>query len=112
MAGVVTHLDLLEAIAGEFPSQHEPYAPLSIHENAEGGLTIDGMASVYDVAHKLGVDYTPDGHFATIAGLVLHSLGRMPAVGDQLDWQGWRIKVKQMDGRRIAKLKVHKIVEE
>ncbi|MBL8713965.1 MAG: TerC family protein [Alphaproteobacteria bacterium] len=112
VAGVVTHLDLLEAIAGEFPSQHEPYAPLSIHENAEGSLTIDGMASVYDVAHKLGVDYTPDGHFATIAGLVLHSLGRMPAVGDQLDWQGWRIKVKQMDGRRIAKLKVHKIVEE
>ncbi len=112
VAGVVTHLDLLEAIAGEFPSQHEPYAPLSIHENAEGGLTIDGMASVYDVAHKLAVDYTPDGHFATIAGLVLHSFGRMPVVGDKLDWQGWRLEVRQMDGRRIAKIKAKKIPQE
>lgn len=110
--GVITHIDLLEAIAGEFPSQDEPYAPPPIREGADGTISVDGTASIYDVCHRLGVDYTPDGSFATIAGLVLHNMGRMPKKGDTMDWQGWRFDIRQMEGRRIARIRITKIPDE
>ncbi len=110
--GVVTHIDLLEAIAGEFPSQDEPYLQPAIRGKADGTFSVDGTASIYDVAGKLGLDVVQDGHFSTVAGFVLHALGRMPAAGDHVDWQGWRLEVRQMDGRRISKIKISKQAED
>jgi CBS domain containing-hemolysin-like protein len=112
VVGVVTHIDLLEAIAGEFPSQDEPYTQPSIRENADGSWSIDGSASIYDLCNKMGVDYSPDGHFATVGGLVLHNLGHMPKKGDTLDWLGWRVEVRQMEGNRVARLRFTRLAED
>lgn len=109
--GLVTHLDLLEAIAGEFPDRDAPEA-LSITPTGEGSFTIDGLTSIYDVINKLGVNYTPDGRFATIAGLILHDLGRFPSQGDVMEWQGYKLTVQKMDGRRVDTIKVEKVAEE
>lgn len=98
--GVVTHLDVLEAIAGEFPDRDDQ-GELSIVEEPDGSLVIDGMTSIYDVINKLGIGYQPDGRFATIAGLVLHDLGRFPRPGDAMEWEGYKVTVGKMDGRRI-----------
>lgn len=108
--GVVTHIDLLEAVAGEFPSQDEPYTS-SMRESADGSVIVDGLTSIYDVCHKLGVDDTLDGRFTTIGGLVLHQLGRMPAKGDKMDWHGWRLEVRRMEGRRVAEVALKKPAE-
>jgi putative hemolysin len=102
--GVVTHLDLLEAIAGEFPERDEPNT-LDVVEHADGSTLVDGMASIYDICNRLGVNYTPDGRFATVAGLVLHELGRFPTAGDSMEWQGWKVTVDKMDGRRVEKIR-------
>ena len=77
----------------------------------DGSYLIDGMASIYDVRTRLGVDYTPDGRFATIAGLVLHELGRFPQQGDSMPWCGYALHVEKMDGRRIDKIRVVKIAD-
>jgi putative hemolysin len=47
--------------------------------------------------------------FHTVAGLVLHRFGVLPSVGDTFDYQGWRIEVVDLDGRRIDKLLVSKL---
>jgi CBS domain containing-hemolysin-like protein len=106
MAGVVTRLDLLEAIAGEFPD-HEDEKPLISEE--EGALVIDGMSSIYDLRSRLGVDYEPDGRFSTVAGLMLHELGHMPEKGAILDWSGWKLEVIEMQGRRISKIRAERL---
>lgn len=106
MAGVVTRLDLLEAIAGEFPD-HEDEKPLIAEE--EGALVIDGMSSIYDLRSRLGVDYEPDGRFSTVAGLMLHELGHMPEKGATLDWSGWKLEVMEMQGRRISKIRAERL---
>lgn len=111
--GVVTHIDLLEAIAGEFPSQEEPYAPPPIREAGDGTFIADGAASIYDVCNKLGLDLPEGDHFTTIGGLVLHNIGgRLPQKGDTASWQGWRFEVRRMDGRRISLLRITKIPED
>lgn len=106
--GVITHLDLLEAITGEFPDMDEPGEVL-MDRQEDGSYLIDGMASIYDVRSELAVDYEPDGRFATIAGLVLHELGRFPQQGDSMEWLGWMIHVDRMDGRRIDEIRAVKI---
>jgi CBS domain containing-hemolysin-like protein len=105
--GVVTHIDLLEAIAGEFPDRDQP-DDVSIAEGENGELIVDGLTSIYDIRNKLGVDYEPDGRFGTIGGLVLHDLGRVPTMGDKLEWVGYEIEVIKMDSRRIDKVKMTK----
>ena len=47
-----------------------------------------------------------DGYFQTIAGFILHHLGRIPATGDVLIWHGLRFEVVDMDGNRIDKVLV------
>lgn len=106
--GVVTHLDVLEAITGEFPDMEEPDDILIDHQE-DGSYLVDGMASIYDVRNELQVDYEPDGRFATIAGLVLHELGRFPQQGDSMEWCGWIVQVAKMDGRRIDEILITKI---
>lgn len=108
--GVVTHVDLLEAIAGEFPDMDAP-DELLIAPQDDGSYLIDGMTSIYDVRTRLNVDYEPDGRFATIAGLVLHELGRFPQQGDSMPWCGYALHVERMDGRRIDKVRAVKITD-
>jgi CBS domain containing-hemolysin-like protein len=40
----------------------------------------------------------------TLAGLLLHTLRRVPAVGETLDLAGWRFEVLDLDGLRIDKV--------
>jgi CBS domain containing-hemolysin-like protein len=106
--GIVTHHDLLEAMAGEFPESDDEQADLEITVNEDSSYIIDGKASIYDVQNQTGLDYNPDGHFATMAGFILHEFARIPALNEDLEWNGWGIRILQMDGKRIGKVKLYK----
>jgi len=51
----------------------------------------------------------PVGDFQTLAGFVLHRLGRIPAQGDGFDFGGRRFEVAGMDGRRVDRVLVRKL---
>ena len=48
----------------------------------------------------------PDGPYETLAGFVLDRLGRIPQVTEMVEYDGWRIEVLAVDGRRIVTLRV------
>lgn len=106
--GIVTHHDLLEAIAGEFPESNEEPNDREIISCDENTFIIDGVASIYDVQSQTGLDYEPDGNFATMAGFILHEFARIPMQDEELEWKDWTIKILQLDGKRIAKIKISK----
>jgi putative hemolysin len=100
--GMVTLTDVLSAIAGDMPQEHE----LNIEEikrRADGTWLVDGRVPIIELADKLGLPAT-DGEFNTAAGLVLDRLARIPTEGDAFDLGGWKIEVLDMDGKRIDKL--------
>ena len=106
--GVVTPMDVLEAITGEFAGfdDDEP----KVVEREDGSLLIAGWMPVDEFAHRLGVSLDEDQHdFSTVAGLVLDIAGELPQAGHVVNWQGWRIEVIDMDGRRIDKLLVSRV---
>ncbi len=106
--GIVTVSDILTAIVGEVPVEGAP-APVDAVRREDGSWLIDGEIGIERFRDILGIEPLPgeqDGRFHTLAGFVLHRLGRVPAVGDRFEEAGHRFEVVDMDRGRIDKLLV------
>ena len=110
--GIVTPNDLLAAIAGEFASDQEQGSAANIVALDDGSMLIDGGMSADAMAGALDIDLPDDRDFATAAGFVLHILRRLPAEGDHFTEDGWHFQVVDMDGRKIDKLRVMRVVKD
>lgn len=105
--GVVTPMDVLEAITGEYAGwdDDEP----KIVEREDGSLLVAGWMPVDEFADRLGVQLSEDRDYSTVAGLVLELAGQLPQTGDRVLWHGWDIEVVDLDGRRVDKLLVTRL---
>tara|TARA_A100001391_G_scaffold103337_2_gene68899 strand:+ start:422 stop:1741 length:1320 start_codon:yes stop_codon:yes gene_type:complete len=104
--GIVTPVDLLTALVGDFVSDQDPGEAPGIVEREDGSLLVSGSLSADVLADRLAIEYGEDREFGTAAGYALHVLKRLPGEGEYFTDQGWRFEVIDMDGRRIDKLLV------
>jgi putative hemolysin len=104
--GIVTPVDLLTALVGQFASDQDDGAAPPIVERADGSLLVSGGMSADELADRLGLDYGDNREFATAAGFVLSVLKKLPVEGESFTEQGWHFEVLDMDGRKIDKLLV------
>jgi len=109
LEGVVTAIDILEMIAGDFPEAHDSGGVQPIVRREDGSFLVEGRADLDDLNKMLGLNVDEDGGFHTAAGLVLQRLGHLPAEGETLTYAGYRIEVIDMDERRIDKLLFKKL---
>ncbi len=106
--GVVTIEDVLEQIVGEIQDEYDQ-EEASIRKLGENVLVIDASLSLRDLADDYGIVLPRDGGYETLAGFVLARLGLVPKGGETLVFDGRRYSVLEMDGRRIARVKVEKL---
>jgi len=104
--GIITPVDLLTALVGDFASDQDAGDGPGVIERDDGSLLVAGSLSADVLADRLGLEYGEDREFGTAAGYALHVLKRLPGEGDHFTDQGWRFEVVDMDGRRIDKLLV------
>jgi len=104
--GIVTPVDLLTALVGNFLSDQDGAEGPGVVEREDGSLLVSGSLSADVLADRLGLEYGDDREFGTAAGYALHVLKRLPGEGDYFTDQGWLFEVVDMDGRRIDKLLV------
>ncbi len=109
--GIVTPVDLLTAIVGNFASDSDDGDLPSVVEREDGSLLVSGSLSADALADRLGLDYGEDREFGTAAGYALSVMKKLPAEGEHFNDQGWRFEVVDMDGRRIDKLLVSRVHE-
>ncbi|SEM87445.1 putative hemolysin [Gemmobacter aquatilis] len=102
--GIITPMDVLEAITGGFTDATEDEPKLV--EREDGSLLVAGWMPVDEFADRLGLSLRSDRDFETVAGLVIDTMGTLPVTGDRVLLEGWRIEVIDLDGRRIDKLLV------
>ena len=103
-AGIVTVEDLLEELVGEIYDETDRDVAGVEHE-PDGSLVLTGSFPVHDLA-DLGVEL-PEGHYATVAGLVLVALGRIPeGPGDTVAVDGWTATVLAVDHRAITRIRL------
>lgn len=103
LEGVVTAMDLLEMIAGDFPEGHDDDNNIVI-KREDGSFLVDGRAELDDLVKALDYDFGDASGYQTAAGLVLSHLGRLPHEGEVFEMPGWVIEIIDMDERRIDKL--------
>ena len=101
-AGLVTLEDLVEEIVGEIEDEHER-GPLSFERLSPTEVIASGGASLEEIAEELHLDL-PVETYDTIGGYVFGQLGRLPIVGDEVRFDGGRVRVLAMDRRRVARV--------
>ncbi|MDQ4103458.1 MAG: hemolysin family protein [Actinomycetota bacterium] len=104
-AGIVTLEDLVEEIVGDVRDEYDRMEISQVRSLDEQGWIISGLLRADEVADATGF-VMPEGDYETVAGLVLDRLGRIPDIGDEVEFDGWRLTVKRMDRRRIADLQL------
>ncbi len=104
--GIVTPVDLLTALVGQFVSDQDEGDAPSIVERTDGSLIVSGSMSADELGDRLGIAYGDDREFATAAGFALSVLKKLPLEGESFVHQNWRFEVVDMDGRKIDKLLV------
>ena len=105
--GIITTGDVLEAITGAVAAADADEPAIVTRE--DGSLLVAGWMPADEFCDRLGLPRDLAGEYDTVAGLVLHQLGSMPELGEQVDAAGWRFEVIDLDGRRIDKLLVSRI---
>jgi CBS domain containing-hemolysin-like protein len=106
-AGLVTVEDLVGAIVGEMQDEHSREGP-SIEPLASGRYRIDPRTPVADFAHHFGV-HVEAGSAASVGGLVIEKLRRIPAVGDRVAIGPIELTVDQMEGPRIVSISARRM---
>jgi putative hemolysin len=104
--GLITTGDILEAITGTFVEEADEEPAMVQRE--DGSFLVSGWMPVDEFADHMGIPREEAGDYETVAGLVLHQLRRLPALGDHFTLHGWRIEVIDLDDRRIDKLLVQR----
>ena len=103
--GLMTPLDLLEAITGELRpgTQADAWAT----RRDDGSWLLDGLMPVAELKARLDIRELPQeerGRYNTVAGLLMAVSGRLPAPGERIDCGSWVFEVVDLDGKRIDKV--------
>ena len=107
-AGLVTLEDLIEELVGEIVDEFDT-EDARIEPVAGGGVRVSGSLTIDDANDLLELEL-PEGDFDTVSGLVLSDLGRMATVGDTVECADARLTVERVQGRRIMRVRIDKVV--
>lgn len=107
--GIVTLENALEALVGQIQDEFdfEKSELVSISENV---WEATGALALHDL-EKITGEVEHDENIATVSGWVTQKLGGFPKVGDTLTVGNCELRVEEMDGTRVGRLKITKRVE-
>ena len=103
--GIVTIEDLIEEIVGEVADEHD--LPQARAQQLNDGAWVISAMLRPDEAEAITDLVIPESEeYETLAGLIADALGRVPALGDEVDVDGVTLRVVRMDGRRVDRVRI------
>ena len=103
-AGIVTLEDLIEEVIGDIRDEYDVSEDDPLRFRG-GDVEADGLLNLDEVRTVTGVSL-PEGPYETLAGYVMATLGHVPRVGEAVEVDGHRLEVSELDGRRVARVRV------
>jgi putative hemolysin len=104
VSGIVSLEDLLEEIVGEIRDEFDTESP--VIELSDGSIIIDASISISDLAEDYHIELPASPEYETVSGFILTHLQRIPDSGDLIQLNDKRLRVVEMVGQRIAKVKL------
>jgi CBS domain containing-hemolysin-like protein len=110
VAGIATMEDLVEEIVGESGSE-ATHPKLEMVREGTSSLLMRGSTAIGQVEEMLGVQFgeSADETVTTIAGLLSHVSGKVPAPGEKFDLEGFRFEVLEANQRKVLRVKAQKL---
>ena len=106
--GVATIEDVLEQIVGEIQDEYDE-EEMATRRLSENVLVVDGALNLRDLADDYEIALPRGAGYETLAGFVLARLGSIPRGGESFVFENRRFTVLEMDGRRVARVRVEKL---
>jgi putative hemolysin len=104
--GLVTMEDILEQMVGEIHDEFDVIErPLTL---ADGAIIFDAGLNVRDLDAQYNISLPEDPAYATVGGFALDQLGFIPRGGESFEYDGYRFTIVEMDGRRVARVKIQR----
>ncbi|HNY64709.1 MAG TPA: hemolysin family protein [Deltaproteobacteria bacterium] len=108
LIGLVTLTDIIETLVGEIRSPGMPEEP-DVVMLEEGGWLLDGSLPLHEfmeIIDMRGLPEDAESGFDTLGGFMMAMLGRIPSAGDSFEYASRRFEVTEMDGKRVARVRV------
>ncbi|WP_394538410.1 TerC family protein [Lysobacter enzymogenes] len=102
--GLVTANDLLAAIAGDLVDTRD--ADFGIERGEDGAWIVDASLSLEDLFRATGIALERQASYVSLAGLFLHLLERLPAVGERVRSGGWELEALSLERRRVGRVRL------
>jgi magnesium and cobalt exporter, CNNM family len=102
--GIVTLEDLIEEVIGDIRDEYDALGDES-RQLVGGAVEVDGKLNLDEIAEISGL-MLPEGPYATVGGYLMAVLGRLPQTGDEVEHDGFRLQITEVDGRRAARVRV------
>jgi putative hemolysin len=109
ISGLVTIEDLIEEIVGEIRDEYDIESP--VIELSDGTVLIDASISLRDLKEDHHIQLPESPEYETLGGFLMTTLQKIPQAGDRVEIEGKRIKIVEMVGQRISKVKLEKWLE-
>ena len=112
LSGLVTTEDLIEELVGEIRDEHDAGEAVHFQRLPDGSQLVDGLLSIFELADSIKVKMVDDVPYETVAGLILHELGRFPLRGESVVWHDCRLVCEEVTMTSILKVRIVKLTPE
>jgi len=112
ITGFLSMEDVIEQVFGEIEDEFDPMVLKPVGQADTGVLEVDGLIPIRDLLTQHKIELPDDLEVETLAGFLLHRLGRIPAEGDEVEHESRRYTVIGMDHNRVAKVRIEALVQE
>jgi putative hemolysin len=112
LSGLVTTEDLLEELVGEIEDEYDVGESRRIKRLSGGGYLVDALLPLNDMEDLLDIKFDEDLPYDTLAGLILHLLGRFPEAGERVDWQSYLLTCVEVTPTAIRRVKIERRVQD
>lgn len=108
-SGLVTIEDIVEEIVGEIPDEFDTdLEPIQVLPNND--ILVDGKLQIDEINEKLGTNFSKE-HYDTIGGFTFGLIGKEPSIGDEVENNGYILRVEVKDKQRVRQVRLKKIQE-
>jgi CBS domain containing-hemolysin-like protein len=105
-SGLVTLEDLLEEIVGEIADEYDREEP-NVEPLPDGDYRVNARLGIDEVNELLDVEL-PSTEWDSIGGLLFNLVGGVPREGQEVEFQGLRLRAERVQGRRIGRVRIHR----